>query len=99
MRVNADLFQSLRYLVARTHDVANLQVGCDLHINTARTIRGGMVVVVRPHTGIAYLLNSLAEFEIAAARDGLDGIAVVSAQRRWAHGKCNRRGIICRQME
>ena len=76
VRVNADLFEGLRHFVAGAHDVADLEVRRNFYIDSARAIRRGMVVVIWPHAGIADLLHTFTEFEVAAAGYGLDRVAV-----------------------
>src|SRR5215467_579680 len=98
MSRDTDLLESLRHLVPRAHDVANLQPRCDLYIYATCPVRGRMVVVIGPHAGIADLLDTFAELKVSTARDRLDVVAFI-AQRRGVHGKCNRGRIIYREME
>src|SRR5579884_4095299 len=99
MRINTYLFKRLWNFIARTHDVADMQPGCDLHIHCARAICGWAVVVIRTQSGITHLLHALAEFVIAAAGDCPDVVSRVAAQGCGVHSKCNRDRIIYREMK
>ena len=85
--MDSQLFESLGDVVARSHHVADVEVGRDLQVDSAGAVGGRAIEVIRAQAGISDGLESFAEDIVAALRRGFEGVAL-GGKRCGMDGEC-----------